>query len=138
MTDKLPDILQHFADIACALNQIDRSADVITGEPASSLPDTAEDLAELLDCRGGWRNIEDALRELEVSLRALARPDVGLPEGWRIGQPVTYPDGTQHTATAPDGGCVSLVVEPGGVRWFGIAAPPAVLFALLRAAGVAP
>jgi hypothetical protein len=88
------------------------------------------DLAAALGCGEAWDDVA-------VALRALARPDVGLPEGWRIGQPVTYPDGTQHTATAPDGGCVSLVVDPGGVRWFGIAAPPAVLFALLRAAGVA-
>jgi hypothetical protein len=123
-------------------------------------PDIAEALADLIDAiegfraakPGAWGDLCDRAEpvclalglpelapwpEIATALRALARPDVGLPEGWSIGQPVTYPDGTQHTATAPDGGCVSFVVEPGGVRWFGVAAPPAVLFALLRAAGVA-
>ena len=96
----------------------------------------------------GWRMDDDCtalemarrVREERDALRALARPDVGLPEGWSTsGGAVSFGDGATMRSASSRDACVSLVVEPDGkIRWMAPPAPPAVYAHLLRAAGVAP
>ena len=95
----------------------------------------------------GWRMDDDCtplemarrVREERDALRALARPDVGLPEGWAIGSPTTHPDGVVSLpAFGPDATYIMLHMHDGRATWSRVhAAPPAVYLHLLRAAGVA-
>lgn len=90
------------------------------------------DLAAALGCGEAWDDVAAALR-------ALARPDVGLPEGWAIGSPTTHPDGVVSLpAFGPDATYIMLHMHDGRATWSRVhAAPPAVYLHLLRAAGVA-
>lgn len=84
-----------------------------------------------LDADASWH-------EVATALRALARPDVGLPEGWTGHAPHLTASGRPvHTASGPDG-VVQMTIDDEGVRFSGYCyAPPAVYAHLLRAAGVA-
>ena len=89
-------------------------------------------LAASLGCGESW----DAAA---AALRALARPDVGLPAGWTDGgDGGKCKDGeTLYTAYGPSGCYAQLEIWPDGVAtWSQFRAPPAVYLHLLRAAGV--
>jgi len=73
------------------------------------------------------------------ALRALTRPDVGLPEGWTAANSVIFVGGVSYPAQGPPGNYVVLHVYDSGKTCWGQSgyATPAVYLYLLRAAGVA-
>ena len=85
-----------------------------------------------LDADASWDDVAAALR-------ALARPDVGLPAGWGMNDRGTgTPEYVRYSANGP--GLASAVVyryADGRIVVSGPIAPPAVYLHLLRAAGVA-
>jgi len=90
----------------------------------------------------GW---EARLRELLTTLtrerdalRALARPDVGLPEGWSMVDSVIFVGGVSYPAQGPPGNYVVLHVYDSGKTCWGQSgyATPAVYAYLLARAGV--
>ncbi len=130
-----PDIIKAIADVLDAIEGV-RAAE--TGEDEDGaweiLCDSGDSLGMALglDPDAPWDDVATALR-------ALARPDVGLPEGWAIGSPTTHPDGVVSLpAFGPDATYIMLHMHDGRATWSRVhAAPPAVYLHLLRAAGVA-
>ena len=76
--------------------------------------------------------------DVATALRALARPDVGLPEGWSVGEPAPCIYFTIYTANGPDSAWATLThCRDGEAFWqFRGTTPLAVYAHLLRAAGV--
>ena len=138
-----PDIAEALADILDLLNalnyhghlDLDYIEDEDIVEAVDNLCARGDDLSEAL---GLVR--DSSWEETAAALRALARPDVGLPEGWSTsGGAVSFGDGATVRSASSRDACVSLVVEPDGkIRWMAPPAPPAVYANLLRAAGAGP
>ena len=101
--------------------------------PAEARMDAAGTaLAAALGCGEAWDDVATALR-------ALASPDVGLPEGWSMVDSGTKtPDGVRYEVRGANSYSVALLrTQDGEVAVDGDNAPPAVYLHLLRAAGVA-
>lgn len=85
-----------------------------------------------LDADASWDDVATALR-------ALARPDVGLPAGWTEHPPSIGDERSVYFAEEDDTGRLVFltVYARRTAEWSGAVAPPAVYLHLLRAAGVA-
>ena len=100
---------------------------------------TNPDCTVIMDHRAFSARVRESVSDIAAALRALARPDVGLPAGWTDGEDGGKCKGgeTLYTAYGPSGCYARLEIWPDGVAtWSQFRAPPAVYLHLLRAAGV--
>lgn len=132
-----PDLLRHLADVLTAL------------QPARwyiQNPDKRRDffaastrLAESLGLHEGAALV-DIAPHVRAHADALARPDVGLPEGWTVNGPgADWTNYVHYWACGPDlmDAGIWRNRHDGRIVVSGALAPPAVYLHLLRAAGVA-
>ena len=133
-----PDIIKAIADLLATNEACHEKADdgyVQTADPEwQKMADAGDALSVALGIGADttWRETADAFR-------ALARQDVGLPEGWTAANSVVFVGGVSYPAHGPPGNYVVLHVYGSGKTCWGQSgyATPAVYAHLLRAAGVA-